>query len=412
MRAFIVVGLGYGDEGKGSIVDWLTREFDASLVVRFNGGAQAAHHVVTPEGIEYTFHMFGSGTLAGADTYLSQHMMVNPQVLAIEAAELMDLGVEEPFKRMWINEQASVTTPYHVALNRLKEMSRGDDRHGSCGLGIGETMEDRLSGNGMRWLNMYDPVVLRRCLHGIRISKLTAAHQLPWQGGMAWQQEFNTLLGNNDAAIRETFEIVFRAVHTCYAPPLSLYPVICEGAQGIMIDQEFGQAPYHTWSDCTPRNAGIVLREIGADETTILGVTRGYATRHGRGPLPTETKQPFVMPDRTNATNPWQEELRYGWPDLWTMLYASNTCRGYGGLDGIVVTCMDQILRDPIRVGKMADNVSSKDRVFTGPRRYSEIRLNQLPKLLANYAGLPLFAVSDGPTATSKKSFDNKLAMP
>lgn len=409
MRAFVVIGLGYGDEGKGSIVDWLTREFDASLVIRFNGGAQAAHHVVTPEGVEHTFHMFGSGTLAGADTYLSQHMMVNPQVLATEAAALVDLGIEEPFKRMWINEQASVTTPYHVALNRLKEMSRGDDRHGSCGLGIGETMEDRLSSNGMRWQDINDPVALRRCLHGIRISKLAAAHRLQEHYSMAWTREMNILLGQEDAAIRETFEIVARAVHTCAAPPLSLYTVICEGAQGILIDQLFGHAPYHTWSDCTPRNAGMVLGEIGPDETTILGVTRGYATRHGRGPLPTETTRPFVMHDRTNETNPWQGVLRYGWPDLWAMLYASNACRGYGGLDGIVVTCMDQILRDPIRVG-WADT-SCGDGVFTGPRRYHNEPLASLPKLLADAARLPLFAVSNGPTATSKKLLDNKLAV-
>ena len=144
----IVVDLGYGDAGKGGIVDWLCsrpaalgaagRPFHA--VVRFNGGAQAAHHVLSPGGRAHAFAQFGSGTFsAGVRTYLSRFMLVDPLAMIAEAAHLAELGVPGPYELVTVDREALLTTPYHQAANQAREAARGDGRHGSCGMGIGET---------------------------------------------------------------------------------------------------------------------------------------------------------------------------------------------------------------------------------------------------------------------------------
>src|SRR4051812_32543622 len=145
-HAFLTVDLGFGDAGKGSIVDFLTRAHAAHTVVRYNGGAQAAHRVVTagPSPREHVFAQFGSGTLAGAATHLSRFMLLDPLAMVAEERHLQTLGVTDAFARTTIDERALVTTPFQRAVNRLKELARGDGRHGSCGMGIGETMIDFL----------------------------------------------------------------------------------------------------------------------------------------------------------------------------------------------------------------------------------------------------------------------------
>src|SRR6185369_4055405 len=115
------------------LVDYFVRQSGASTVVRYNGGAQAAHNVVTAEGLHHTFAQFGSGTLAGARTHLSRFMVVNPTFLFSEAkhlAEIMKVSMDGLFDRITIERDALVTTPFHVAANRLRESLR-TKKHGS-----------------------------------------------------------------------------------------------------------------------------------------------------------------------------------------------------------------------------------------------------------------------------------------
>ena len=109
-------------------------------VVRFNGGAQAGHNVVTADGRHHTFAQFGSGTFwPGVRTFLSRFMLVDPLALAAEAAHLAAVGVSDALDRLAVDADALLATPYHRAANRARELARGLDRHGSCGMGIGET---------------------------------------------------------------------------------------------------------------------------------------------------------------------------------------------------------------------------------------------------------------------------------
>src|SRR5262245_22309476 len=140
-RAIITVGLGFGDEGKGATVDFLTRRLEADLVVRYCGGSQAGHNVELPDGRRHTFSQFGAGTLAPDPprTFLGPNVIIDPLALTREAAHLTELGVRDPMRLLTIHPRCLVATPGLRALNQLREMSRGDAKHGSCGQGIGET---------------------------------------------------------------------------------------------------------------------------------------------------------------------------------------------------------------------------------------------------------------------------------
>src|SRR4051812_18457431 len=194
-HAFLTVDLGFGDAGKGSIVDFLTREHIAHTVVRYNGGAQAAHRVVTAgaKPREHVFAQFGSGTLAGAATHLSRFMLLDPLAMMAENQHLQELGVADAFERTTIDERALVITPFQRAANRLKELARGDGRHGSCGMGIGETMIDYLE-HGQRVLFAGD---LRRA--DVLRTKLTFLREI----NLAKIQALLPNLPDNDNTLRE-----------------------------------------------------------------------------------------------------------------------------------------------------------------------------------------------------------------
>src|SRR5205814_2425812 len=145
-HAIIVVDLAFGDCGKGTIVDFLARRHDAHTVVRFNGGAQAGHNVVTPDARHHTFSQFGSATfLPGVRTVLTRFMLIEPYALLREAAHLSELKVTDALDRLLIDGRCPVITPAHQAANRLRELARGGAAHGTCGVGFGESVQDSLA---------------------------------------------------------------------------------------------------------------------------------------------------------------------------------------------------------------------------------------------------------------------------
>ncbi|MGW5010844.1 adenylosuccinate synthetase, partial [Micromonospora chalcea] len=138
MNHVMVVDLGYGDAGKGTVVDLLCATRQVHTVIRFNGGAQAAHNVVLRDGRHHTFAQFGAGTFRpGVRTHLARHVVVDPLALAAEADHLASVGVPDALDRLTVDGEALLATPYHRAANRAREIARGADRHGSCGLGVG-----------------------------------------------------------------------------------------------------------------------------------------------------------------------------------------------------------------------------------------------------------------------------------
>ncbi len=357
-RAFLTVDLGFGDSGKGTIVDWLTRETGAHTVIRYNGGPQAAHRVVTPDPQprEHIFSQFGSGTFAGAETYLSRFMLIDPLAMAAEERHVCEAGVQDAFRRTAIDERALVITPFQRAVNRLSEIARGAARHGSCGMGIGETMVDALS-HGAHMLRAIDLKTPRRLRAKLRFAQEVNRAKLVRLRPVLPDAPavFDEIAWLEDAEAIEWLVGAYsdlapqlRIVGEEYLARLLQQPgtVIFEGAQGVLLDEWRGFHPHTTWSATTLTNADQLLADAGFNGSICrIGITRAYATRHGAGPFVTEDAfLTTTLTDPCNRHHPWQGGFRVGWLDLVMLRYA---CEVVGSLDMLAVTCLDRLAELP-----------------------------------------------------------------
>jgi adenylosuccinate synthase len=351
VKAFIVVDLGFGDAGKGLMTDYLVRRHQAGLVVRFNGGAQAGHNVVEAGGRQHTFSQLGSGTFVrGVATHLARPVVVHPTALRVELERLATIGETDALSRLSIDPRCRVTTPFHQALGRLRELVRRGGRHGSCGVGFGETVGDSLTVPELTLElgELLHPERARARLTAQRHHKLRQAREL-----------VERLEAPPDEHIRRELELlssetveqrwlslasdVARSVRLVRDEALSLGSCcVFEGAQGVLLDENYGFHPFTTWSRCTPHGARELLSQIGwSGDVETVGVLRSYTVRHGPGPFPTE--DPLVAertPEPHNALGAWQGPVRKGWLDLVLLHYALAGCNG---IDALALTHLDAL---------------------------------------------------------------------
>ena len=350
----MVVDLGFGDAGKGTLTDWLVRTLDARAIVRFNGGAQAGHNVVTDDGRHHTFAQFGAGSFVpGVQTFLSKHVVFHPTALLVEAEHLSRVGVPYGLERVHVSEECLVTTPVHQAATCIRELARGDARHGSCGVGVGETMRDAIAAprDALRARDLHDvPHLMRRLallqeskrselaleLGAMPRSDLAEAQRLTLEDPAiltAWVEQTRAIVER--PIIQDD-----RALRGALTGPGA---VIFEGAQGALLDEWVGFHPFTTWSTCTFQNALSLLDEHDSEGDRFrLGVLRSIATRHGAGPFPTESADvPAGVTREHNDTGPWQGRFRTGWLDAVLARYALAAC---GGVDGLALTHLDRFL--------------------------------------------------------------------
>ena len=349
-RVQLVVDLGFGDSGKGLVTDALVRKMRARAVVRFNGGAQAGHNVVLADGRHHTFSQLGAGTFVpGTLTFLSRHVVVHPAALLREAAALDRVGVRDAFDRLHIDARALVVTPFHQAAARLRELSRGAKRHGSCGAGVGEAVADALAGNCvLRAADLLDGARARARARLMRERKLDEiAKLLPLLRGVDSAEREIAVLYDRDVADAWLAEcaLLLREAHVAHddflARLLDQGPVVFEGAQGVLLDERHGFHPFTTWSNCTFDNALSLLDEAGyRGEVRRVGVLRSFLVRHGPGPFPTEDAGVPVPAEAHNRLNAWQGPVRAGWPDWLLLRYALDACRG---ADALAVTHLDAL---------------------------------------------------------------------
>lgn len=416
-KRFIVVGLGFGDEGKGTLTDYLARKHDASAVVRFNGGAQAGHRVVTDDGREHVFAQFGSGTFhPGCETYLSKHMIVNPLNLLAEEEHLRTVGVADAFDRLFIDVEALIVTPFHIAANRLRELARGANRYGSCGQGIGEAVSDSLRAwppsiragdlffeydllEKLRWIQRRKRNVYEH-LHSDPDIGESERYDLEQEGAVLFDDSVPEMLAELYAAIQPNVVSDWR--HRLRDDET----IIFEGAQGVLLDENWGFQPHTTWSTTTSANAHRLLDTVGFDgERRTIGVTRGYATRHGAGPFPTESpKWSAALRDVVgNQKDPWQGGFRVGPLDLPLLHYAIE-CDGR--IDEIAMTCLDRLPVEPrFSIGYERDVQLGLPRSIANAKPVW-LRHNGTPDSFATIVGnsleKPVSIRSWGPTAGAK----------
>lgn len=377
MKKYLVCGLGFGDEGKGTITEYVVRKYDCDLVVRYNGGAQAAHTVVLEDGRHHTFSQFGCGTLAGAKTFLSQYMLVNPLTLANEGMRLVEnfpemfdakypSAIGNVFASLVLDPRAKITTPYHMRANRIRETQR-NQRHGSCGMGIGETMEDSLKRGLLLSVNdVFGPrKVAEEILENIVDEKLErfgyafcdATH------GEWWAP--SDLLD----AYKQVFELgmKFDLSWERHAEK----NVVFEGSQGALLDEDYGFPPHQTYSTTIPWNAYAM---VGANLfERKIGVLRSYHTRHGAGPFPTEWAH--SVHEEHNGFGHYQGAFRTGTFDIPLARYALAA----SGVTEVALTHLDN---HPSIVG-MAYDVPEDCEPFVYRRETTRERQTKLGETLA-----------------------------
>lgn len=344
----VIIGANYGDEGKGLFTDYFaSQDPEHSLVVRFNGGAQAGHTVVAPDGRRHVFSHFGSGSFVGAPTFLSKFFIVNPLIFVREHTDLQNLGVRPS---VIIDGNAMLTTPFDMFINQTIERRRGVNRHGSCGLGINETVTRSLRSQSFRLCarDMLDATTLYLKLMELKIrwfpERLRDFNIDP-------QSEETTKFAESAEKILTEF---IKDTQTLLeiASITEVYPnhkhIIFEGAQGLMLDEDrIDQFPHVTRSKTGLTNVLHLAPHFGIDKLNVTYVSRTYLTRHGAGPLVGECDWDF--PDSTNIPNQFQGTLRFAPLNLQTLqqsikydLLRAQTSQKHITAD-IAMTCLDQV---------------------------------------------------------------------
>lgn len=336
MSAFIVLGAQWGDEGKGKMTDYLAEE--ANVVVRFQGGNNAGHTVVVGDK-EYKLHLIPSGILYEDKlNVIGNGVVVDPKALFEEIDYLEGVGVKVTPEKLIISDRAHLIMPYHKVLDKLKEKARGKNDIGTTGKGIGPCYTDKFERCGIRVCDlMHEEVFTEKLKENIEmknayITKVLGGEALNFDEILKEYLEFGKKLKPfvQDTSVRVYDDI--KADKT----------VLFEGAQGMLLDIDYGTYPYVTSSNTT---AGGVANGVGIGPnmiTNAVGITKAYTTRVGKGPFPTEL---------LDETGDWIREKgheygvttgrsrRCGWLDL---VIVKTACR-VSGLTSLAVTKIDTL---------------------------------------------------------------------
>ena len=413
--AIVVVDLAYGDCGKGTVVDHLVREHGAHTVVRFNGGPQAAHTVVTADGRAHTFSQFGAGSfVAGCRTVLSRFVFVEPFALLNEAAALATVGVPDALDRLTIDPRCVVITPAHRAANRLRERARGERAHGTCGIGFGSAVNDSIYRPDLT-ITAADLAHAGRCkrrlIANVRHKLSRLADVLRTADGIDADALRNPAwIGHALDCYAEVAKRVAIA-DAAYDLSVETGPVVFEGAQGVLLDEQFGFHPHTTWSTTTFANADRVLDDAGwAGPRRRVGVVRAYFTRHGAGPFVTEDAGlKAALPEPHNGDHGPQGPFRVGPFDAVAARYAVSVA---GPVDELAVTHLDRLAALPPVVCTGYDPpVELTPSTAAGLRAcrpvYTPAPTGDADAYAAHVAsllGVPVGLLSFGPTAADKRA--------
>jgi len=335
MSTLVVVGSQWGDEGKGKITDLLSEEAD--IIIRYQGGCNAGHTVVMGDK-QFIFHLIPSGILhKGVKCLIGNGVVIDPESLLQEIENLKKKNIEID-GNLLIDFKAHVVLPYHKTLDEIKETKRGKDKIGTTQRGIGPAYVDKIARTGIRMIDLIDEKFLPKKLENNLNEKDTIFQRL--YGRKISNQEKKDILKK----YRGYGQLLKR-----YVTDVSLYlnqainenkKILFEGAQGTLLDVDHGTFPYVTSSNPI---AGGACTGTGVGPTKIdkvMGITKAYTTRVGRGPFPTEMQGELEEYTRQKggefgATT--GRPRRCGWFDAVLVNYAVRI----NGMDSMVLTKID-----------------------------------------------------------------------
>ena len=354
MKVDIVLGCLFGDEGKGQTVNSLATP--ESLVIRFSGGHQCGHTVVTGTN-QHTFSQLGAGTFKGSATYITDYCTVYPKGFI---KELDSFYKQNPYymgkkilDRYFVSPLAMVTTPYDVAFNKIMD---GITKHGTTGTGFGTTIERNENNITLYASELKIPLIYDHKMNQIgkyyrdKVQLLDMDSQIRYEELLRDEfdefEDWDFCIDSYKSNVK--MEIIKHYNH-----------LIFEGSQGIMLDQKFGLFPHVTRSNTTALNAmeminkRIINKSID-NNLTVHYVTRAYMTRHGNGPFVSENNplskiDIFNNEHETNKENDWQGKFRIAPMNFNLLRHAieiNNDIMSSFGMPyktKLLVTCCDQI---------------------------------------------------------------------
>ena len=418
MSADVILGAQWGDEGKGKIVDLFSEKYD--VIVRYQGGANAGHTVIVGSQ-KYVMHLLPSGILHRNKINIIGHgVVIDMEALAGEINGLKERGINISPKNLKISENASIVMPYHKMLDRAKEAAKkGDKKIGTTGRGIGPAYTDKYVRIGIRLRDMFNPAILKAKIEenlsekNFLLKKFYGVETMSAAEVLAEARKYSKALKPYMADTTGLIGDLAAAGKK----------ILFEGAQGALLDIDYGTYPFVTSSNPT---VGGVLTGAGVSHRIIdrvWGITKAYQTRVGNGPFPTEMDEATGSKSREaggeyGATT--GRPRRCGWLDLVALKYVC----GLNGLTDILLTKIDVLsIFDSIKVcthyiykGKKTDRfVSDGEELYKCSPVYKTLKgwgsdltairnFKSLPaeakayiKFIEKYTGVRVSIVSVGP---------------
>jgi adenylosuccinate synthase len=320
MPAIVLIGAQWGDEGKGKATDLLGER--VQWVVRYQGGNNAGHTVVLPDGQDFALHLIPSGILTpGVTNVIGNGVVVDPGVLLAELAGLERRGVDT--SRLLLSADAHLIMPYHVAIDKVTERYLGKAKIGTTGRGIGPAYQDKVSRVGVRVQDLLDEKILRQ--------KVEAALDVKNQ---ILVKVYNRRALDPEQVVDSVLEAGEKFAHRIADTRLLLNEalergetVLLEGSQGTLLDVDHGTYPFVTSSNPTAGGASAGSGIGPTRITTVIGILKAYTTRVGSGPFPTELHD--EMGERLRKTGgevgvTTGRSRRTGWFDAVIARYAAR----------------------------------------------------------------------------------------
>jgi adenylosuccinate synthase len=336
-KNLVIIGAQWGDEGKAKMVDVLTEQVD--IVARYQGGSNAGHTVVTG-GKKFVFHQIPSGILrAGKKCVIGNGVVLDPPALIEEIQGLVKAGVKVK-DRLLISDRAHLLMPYHRMLDGASEDRKGADKIGTTNRGIGPAYVDKMARVGLKVADLFEPDYFRK-----KLSEVVKEKNF-------WLKNYFGRLEIKAEDIAEQYLVIARQIQPLVRDTTQYLEsrlqagenLLAEGAQGTLLDVDFGTYPYVTSSNASVGGVctGLGIGPKWLDE--IYGVSKAYTTRVGEGPFPSEMDAEFGEMIRQRggeygATT--GRPRRCGWIDLVALRYA---CR-INGFTGILLTKLDVLSR-------------------------------------------------------------------